>query len=1678
MIQINKSITNVSCNGGSNGFIDITPSGGTPNYTFLWSTTETTEDIGGLTAGSYTVTVTDANGCFLDSTFNVTEPPVITITTDSITDVLCYGGNNGAVYITVTGGTLPYGFAWTGPGIFSSSDEDIDTLTAGIYNLTLTDGNGCIATHGPDTVKQPGWLAINIDSIIHVACNGDDDGSIGITPSGGTPPYSYAWTGPDSYSSTDEDINNLAPGNYNLILTDANGCDLNLGPLAITEPPVLSVSEDSHTDISCFGDNNGTISVTTIGGTESYTYSWTGPGGFTSSSEDLTGLKPGDYNLTITDDHGCTDNLGPVTISEPPEIIITTDLKTNVSCNGGDDGAIEISVSGGVPGYTYFWSGPGSYTSDEQDIDSLFAGIYNLTVTDATLCSVNHGPDTVTEPSVLNVVLDSSFNITCNGDGNGAIYITVSGGILPYTYSWTGPAPYTSNNEDITSLGPGDYNLEVTDGNGCKVNLGPVTISEPAVLTITVDSLFDISCFGAADGAIYISVTGGTSPYNFAWTGPGAYTSTDEDITGLDKGDYDLVVTGSNGCSATIPTQTISEPLIISVAVDPTSKLFLNCYGDSDGTIDITVSGGTAPFTFSWTGPGGYSSSGEDISGLIAGEYNLVIIDTNGCTANYTPLDTIKEPAILDLSLSKSDISCFNDNNGTITAIVTGGIRPYEYSKNNFITINPDSSFKNLPPASYTIYVRDANSCEVSDTISIKQPTELRIISETRDDSNNKCHGDSNATISITAIGGTSPLEYSIDSGYNFSPLNFFSGLPAGNYYVFVMDQNGCLEEGSKLVVGQPAEIIITSYAQVDITSCSYSEEGQIAIEASGGVSPITYTLDGSDSNLTGVFTDVGAGPHLIEIIDVNLCKKDTNIVINSPPPIVVDVVTLSHITGCYGDSTGSIDLTASGGTGALEYSLDGGLYEATASYSDLPAGNYTVTIKDENDCTLDTILTINQPDTIATSSVSVIPVTCKGDTDGSITVTGSGGTPPYIYTLNPGSVSNGTGVFNNLLPGTYTVTIDDANGCPSYTTPDILVAEPEQLLIDSVTWKEITCFGMDDGQINIYASGGFAPYNYSVDNGTSYDTASLITGLSPSNYYVVVKDSGGCMAQGDTILLSEPPEITIDSESAADVATCYGDSTGSVSVSASGGRGSLTYSLDSITWQASGGFNNLPVGDYAVIARDTAGCSAKSNVLTISQPEIITADITMIQSINGEPGAIYISASGGTGNLEYSISGTAGPYQPDTAFLNLWPGDYPVVVRDENGCMYEETVTLDAVPLLEIDVSYSMIDCYGQNTGTITLISINGTGIVQYSIDGGTTFYTDGSFTDLPAATYPIYATDEDHRIFKDTVIITQPPELAVMQTVTNTTCNHYTNDGSIILSVSGGTPPYTYQWSNDSTSKDLLNLEEGSYSVTITDAQSCTWQDTFIVAANVSITADAGNDTSVCPGAQIILNGSGGTSYFWQPETGLSNSIIANPVATITANITYVLTVTEPGGCYDRDSVFIGMYPLLGIDAGNDTTVAAGQTIQLNASGGPFDSYSWNPQQGLDDPASSNPLLLVSEDLVYIVTGISTYGCTEIDSVSITTAGNLIIYNGFTPNGDGINDFWDIDNVIYYPNITVEVYNRWGAQVFSSKGYTSEKRWDGTYKGKDIAIGTYYYVIHLNDGSKPITGHVTIVR
>ena len=720
-------------------------------------------------------------------------------------------------------------------------------------------------------------------------------------------------------------------------------------------------------------------------------------------------------------------------------------------------------------------------------------------------------------------------------------------------------------------------------------------------------------------------------PYLYAWDGPGVYTSGSLDIETLLKGDYDLVVSDFNGCTDTLPTQTIIEPDSIWVMiVDSASVLELDCYGDSDGNIEITVSGGTGLFTFNWTGPGAYGSINEDIASLTAGLYNLTVTDSVGCSRDYLPLDSITEPGELTLSLIKSDITCFTDNNGTIEAVSSGGVRPYQYSSNGII-YEPDSIFTGLTPGTYIIYVRDTNYCITSDTTNISRPAELRIVTELNDDTGNKCYGDSNGVITIAAIGGILPYEYSIDSTKTFQPDSIFTGLPAGEYYPFVRDSNECIgTKNSQLGISHPSEIQIVTYIQVDIdsTSCYTSAEGQIFINATSSFLPMDYILDGGETNQTGSFNGVTGGPHLIEMVDQNGCAKDTTIVINSPPLIQVVSSVITDIAGCFGDSTGIIEFIASGGTGDLDYAINGGAFQDTSIFVDQPAGTHVITILDENSCEVDTSFMITQPDTIGTSSLIVTPVTCNGDTNGSILVTGYGGTAPYTYTLYPDLISDTIGNFTNLPPGDYGISVDDANGCPTYFSPGLKVIEPVTLLVDSVLSQEMACFGTDDGTISIFAHGGLGQLVFSIDSVASFDTTAYFDSLPGNTYYVVVQDSLGCSVRADTIDLPEPPDIIIDSITGIDVVPCAGDSTGSIIVTANGGTGVLNYSIDNNTWQAVDTFANLPAENYTVWVRDADGCTKVSNTVTISEPAVITANISVLHSFNGAPGEIYISAA------------------------------------------------------------------------------------------------------------------------------------------------------------------------------------------------------------------------------------------------------------------------------------------------------------------------------------------------------------------------------------------------------------------------------------------------------------------
>ncbi len=671
------------------------------------------------------------------------------ITSFVVTDVTCYGDNNGAVDLTVTNGTVPYTYLWSN----SATTEDIFLLGGGTYIVTVNDTYGCQVIDSA-TVIEPDTLNVNIDSIYNVSCNGDTNGAVYTTTSGGTAPYAYLWT---NTTQTTEDIIGLTADTYVVTVTDANACTA-IDSATITEPTPLIITIDSVQNVSCNGGIDGAAYISVNGGTIPYTYVWTNT---TQTTEDITGLTANTYNVTVTDANACTA-IDSATITEPAPLTITTDSIYDVSCNGGSDGAVYISVSGGTGTYTYVWT---NTTQTTEDITGLTSNTYYVTVTDANACTAIDSA-TITEPAPLTITIDSTHNVNCNGSSDGAVYTTTAGGTAPYTYSWTNTAQTT---EDITGLTANTYNVTVTDANACTA-IDSATITEPAPLTITIDSIYDVSCNGGTDGAVYTTTAGGTTPYTYVWTNT---TQTTENITDLTANIYNVTITDANTCTA-INSATINEPAPIVVTETITEP---TC-GNSDGQISVNVSGGTPPYTYLWSN----AETTSSISGIGAGIYDLTVTDTNGCFTIENYLVNDQGAPLVSIS-SITDATCNGNCDGAINTDVSGGTIPYQFLwSNGETTQNIDS----LCAGNYSLTVTDSLNCSAVALGAVNEPTPLSIsLSSTNDD------GTGTGTSSVVASGGTPGYSYLWDDP-NAQITPTATGLFNGLYNVTVTDVNGC----------------------------------------------------------------------------------------------------------------------------------------------------------------------------------------------------------------------------------------------------------------------------------------------------------------------------------------------------------------------------------------------------------------------------------------------------------------------------------------------------------------------------------------------------------------------------------------------------------------------------------------------------------------------------------------------------------------------------------------------------------------------------------------------------------------------------------------------------------------------------------------------------------------------
>jgi gliding motility-associated-like protein len=785
-------ITPVSCYNGNDGAIDITVTGGTKtvDYDYFWTSADGSgvepldQDQTGLTRGTYTVFVRDDNNCTDTTDFLVTQPGRFNYAGTVVSDITIPPGNNGAIDLSVTGGNVPYGYSWTGPGGFTASMEDISGLgTAGLYNLHLTDQKSCTS----DTsfaVNDNFTMVAQITAKTDVLCYGDDNGTATVTVYNGLAPFTYQWS--DGVTIGLATRTGMSAGPYTVLVTDAN---LNTAEafVQINGPSAGINLTLAKQDLRCYHDNSGVIDLTVYNGTLPYSFSWSN--GYT--GEDLVNVPAALYTITVTDANGCTA-MSSENVTEPPPIGLDITVSGEILCYGDNTVMATANASGGTGSYSYLWDDPGNQVT--KTAYELGAGNYGVKVTDQNGCYVT-GSTLITQPDSLYVEL-SITEPSCNGDADGAIIPSVSGGTPGYDYVWSNGV-YQRINADI----PADtYTLTVTDQHNCSI-VKEIILNDPPLLVIDAVDSVNASCYSLADGSITITASGGTGALEYSPDNGMNFFSTPE-IGSLAAGSYMVVARDANNClSAGYPVSIGQPDEIVFLSVDITDA---TCYGDADGSVTISASGGTGAFEYSADNGDTYTAS-PVISALLSGSHQLRVRDEALCESAAYPV-TIgpDEPFLVDtVEVVRIDAT---HATGSVTLTSSGGISPVSFVIVPDSISNASGEFVNLQAGDYRLFAYDANLCRSNDLlVSLAEGISILVIydafSPNADGRNDVWHiggigNYPNCTVKIYNIWGA-PVFTSNGYGEPWDGKHNGNDLPSGTYY-YVIDPG----DGSEILSG------------------------------------------------------------------------------------------------------------------------------------------------------------------------------------------------------------------------------------------------------------------------------------------------------------------------------------------------------------------------------------------------------------------------------------------------------------------------------------------------------------------------------------------------------------------------------------------------------------------------------------------------------------------------------------------------------------------------------------------------------------------------------------------------------------------------------------------------------------------------------------------------------------
>ena len=1507
------NFTNIGCHGASTGTATATVTGSlSPIINYQWNAApqQTTAIATSLSANQiYIVTVTDNNQCQDTASIVLTEPAsAVTISTTG-SNVTCFGGSNGAINLTVNGGTQPYTYLWSN----NATTQDLTNIAVGTYYVTVVDANNCTIT-AQRTINQPATSLSAIATGSTINCT-QGTGTISLTPSGGSSPYSIIWS---NNLGTSFNINGLIPGTYTATVTDNNGCQI-IKNATVNSTTNISTSVNT-TPATCNSVADGTINLSISGGQTPYSFNWDNGAG---TSQNPIGLLPNIYNVTITDANGClaatsatvtsngssmtataiptavscfnanngsiilninggqspfsvswnnglgtvqnpinvsgntyvatvTDGIGctdtaQVIVQQPGDIIINNNV-TAVSCNGGNNGEIQLFLSGGTSPFTAVWQG---LSGNSLTQNNLTIGNYNVTVTDANGCQKSKTIN-VPQPSVLNVNLTATAP-TCFGGQNGNIQAVITGGTSPYFFVWSNNA----TTQNIANLTAGTYIVTVTDLKGC-INTKNIVVNQPNVVTGTV-VVSGVVCSGGSNGSINLTPTGGTSPYTYVWSN-GAGTV--QNPTGLNPGNYIVTISDANGCTGTVTATVGSNGTLIATAI-PTD---ISCNNANDGSINLTINGGTSPYSVNWNNGLGGIQNPINISGNV---YIATVTDALGCLD--TAQATVIEPTAITISHTKTNVDCNGGNNGNIQLTVAGGNVPYTANWQNLVGNNLTQN--GLVAGNYSVTITDGNGCQKTKSIVITQPNLLTV---TLIPTTVSCFNNNDGAIQTSVTGGTSPYIFAWSNGLGTvqNPQN----IVAGNYTVTVTDAKGCINIKS-IVVNQP-NLLTATFIKTNI-SCFGGSNGSITLSPTGGTSPYTFAW----SNGLGTVQNpqnIAAGNYNVTISDANSCTIILSINITEPNMLSASVTTINPT--CSNTANGSIQTMVLGGILPYTFAWSGGL-GTVQNLSNVLGGNYTVTISDANNCTMTVTANIVAPPAI-TATFANTPATCFNTNNGSISMTVTNGVSPYTFVW-----SNGLGTIQNpqnLLGGNYTVTITDANNCSNAINTSI--ASPSVIIINTVE-NSPDC-GLN-GSVTANVSGGNPPYNYAWNANANTGNTNVADSLLGGNYWFTVTDALGCLKISNNINFSSSSNLVVTS---AIIQPRCEAQTGSIGITPTSGVAPFVY-----TWTANtnaGNFNvvnNLAGGIYGVTVTDAFGCDT-ALTYTLDMATILTGTVTASNITCGQDnGSIVYNVTSGTSPYTYAWSNTTA----NTNTVNNLPlGDYDLVVTDGHNCSTLETITIEGFEELVIMDSIIQIGC--EASGGIYLTISGGNEPYAYAWSGNTNTGNLPNAMSLVAGTYEVTVTDVDN------CEVTAAYSVAEIIPLTIETVEQVNNDcfqgedGSITVSAINTTNPVNYSWSNGQNQATITNLVAGNYTVSVTDIIfNCRQTETFTITEPEDYMIDIGEDFVVEVGSTVTLQVNNSTLdyvYDWAGSNGFTATGVSIST-TINENTTFAVSGTIVG-------------------------------------------------------------------------------------------------------------------------------------------------------------------------------------